>query len=55
VGATIEANVGEFVKGKVLEHWDEGNAYRIELQDGAGTNVWAPVDIDAYIREPSTA
>merc|ERR1712146_827215 len=26
VGATIEANVGGFVKGIVLKHWDEGNA-----------------------------
>jgi G3E family GTPase len=55
VGATVEANVGKFVKGKVLGHWDEGNAYRIELQDGKKTNVWAPVDIDAYIRKPLTA
>ena len=31
------------------------NAYRIELQDGKKTNVWAPVDIDAYIRRPVTA
>jgi len=52
VGATIEANVGGFVKGIVLKHWDEGNAYRIELQDGRKTNVWAPVDVDGYIRAP---
>jgi len=49
VGATVEANVGSFQKGKIIKHWDEGNAYRIEL-DKDKTNVWAPIDIDAYVR-----
>merc|ERR1719464_155418 len=48
VGATVEANVGSFQKGKIIKHWDEGNAYRIEL-DKDKTNVWAPIDIDAYV------
>lgn len=52
VGTTVEANVGTFVKAKVLQHWDEGNAYRVELQNAKKTNVWAPVDIDAYVRLP---
>jgi len=30
--------------------WDEGNAYRIELQNAQKTNVYAPVDIDGYVR-----
>jgi len=51
VGATVEANVGTFRKGKVIKHWDEGNAYRIELESDK-TNVWAPIDIDAYVRSP---
>jgi G3E family GTPase len=55
VGALVEANVGEFKKGKILMHWDEGNAYRVELQDGTKTNVWAPIDIDAYIRPTACA
>jgi G3E family GTPase len=50
VGTIVEANVGKFKRGKVIKHWDEGNAYRIEIQDGSGTNVWAPVDVDAYVR-----
>jgi len=50
VGDIVEANVGEFQKGKVLKQWDKGNAYRVELQTDAKTEVWAPVDIDVYIR-----
>lgn len=50
VGDRVEANVNKFVPGRVLKHWDEGNAYRVELADGKRTNVWAPVDIDSYIR-----
>merc|ERR1711871_1932546 len=30
-----------FVLAKVLRHWDEGSCYRLELQDGLGTNIWA--------------
>lgn len=50
VGQTVEANVGKFEKGKILKQWDEGNAYRIELQNADKTNIWAPIDIDAYVR-----
>jgi len=50
VGDMVMANVGSFKKGKVIKHWDEGNAYRIEVQDARRTNVWAPVDIDPYVR-----
>ena len=49
VGTIVEANVGKFTKGKIIKQWDEGNAYRIELEDG--TNVWAPVDVNGYVRE----
>jgi G3E family GTPase len=52
VGDIVEANVGGFKKGKVLQQWDEGNAYRVEIKDSNKTNVWAPVDIDVYIRRP---
>jgi len=54
VGDVVEANVGKFQKGKVVKQWDEGNAYRIELEDDK-TNVWAPIDIDAYVRAPGSA
>jgi G3E family GTPase len=51
VGMLVEVNVGKWKKGKVIKHWDEGNAYRVEVQDRRKTNVWAPVDVDGYIRE----
>lgn len=50
VGTVVEANVGQWKKGKVIKQWDDGNAYRVELNDNKKTNVWAPVDIDAYVR-----
>jgi len=52
IGTIVEANVGSFVKGKVIKQWDEGNAYRIEIMDGDKTNVWAPIDLDLYVRLP---
>merc|ERR1712232_1205251 len=48
VGDKVMANVGKFTNGTVLAQWDDGNAYRVRLDDG--TEVWAPIDIDAYIR-----
>lgn len=48
VGDVVEANVGEWKKGKILKHWDDGNAYRIRLN--GGPDIWAPVDIDGYVR-----
>jgi Cobalamin synthesis protein cobW C-terminal domain len=50
VGTLVEVNVGKWMKGIVLKHWDEGNAYRVEVQDRKKNNVWAPVDVDGYIR-----
>lgn len=35
--------------GTVLKQWDDGNPYRIRLEDG--TQIWAPVDDDVVIRE----
>lgn len=55
VGDIVLANCGEFKKAKVLKHWDEGNAYRLEIQDDERTNVWAPVDVDNYIRAADAA
>jgi len=52
VGDIVEANIGKFAKGKILKQWDDGNAYRVELANDSKTNVWAPIDIDAYIRKP---
>ena len=50
VGDMVEANVGTFTRAKVLKHWDDGNAYRLEVQDKDKTNVWAPIDVNSYIR-----
>lgn len=50
LGTLVEANVGTWKKGIIIEQWDSGNAYRIELQDGKESNVWAPVDTDKYVR-----
>jgi len=53
VGTEVEANVGVFQRARVLGHWEEGNAYRVEVLDGRGGGgnvVWAPIDHDAYIR-----
>ena len=55
VGTMVEANVGEFKLGKIVKQWDEGNAYRIQLQDEGKTEVWAPVDVDVYVRATSRA
>lgn len=51
VGDTVEANVGGFEKGTVIALWDDGNAYRIRLRK-TKTEIWAPVDIDVYVRKP---
>eukprot|EP00980_Cylindrotheca_fusiformis_P013166 scaffold3337_cov95-Cylindrotheca_fusiformis.AAC.9 len=48
LGDVVKANVGRFEKGKVIKLWDDGNAYRIKLDNGQ--DVWAPVDVDNYVR-----
>jgi len=52
VGDKVQCNIGHYANGIVIKQWDDGNAYRIEIQDGKKTNVWAPIDVDAYIRAP---
>jgi G3E family GTPase len=50
VGARVQVNLDEgFRSGIVLKQWDDGNAYRVAVA-GDGRNVWAPMDVDAYIR-----
>ena len=51
VGDTVYANIGEFTKGRVLKCWDEGNPYRVEIQNDEKTNVWVPIDNDNYVRK----
>lgn len=50
VGSPVMANCGTWKEGKVVKHWDDGNAYRIQLNNRLKTEVWAPIDIDAYIK-----
>ena len=50
VGDKVQANIGEFTNGTVVKTWDDGNAYRIEIEDDDKTNVYAPIDVDTYIR-----
>jgi G3E family GTPase len=52
IGTRVMANVGTFTKGEVIKHWNEGNAYRIRLLEGpeTGTDIWAPVDRDEFVK-----
>ena len=50
VGDTVFANVGEFTEGKILKCWDQGNPYRVEIQNERKTNVWVPIDSDQFVR-----
>ena len=50
VGDTIYANIGEFTRGKILKCWDEGNPYRVEIQNAQKSNFWVPIDDDRYVR-----
>lgn len=53
VGDKVKANVKDWQPGTVIEQWDDGNAYRIRL-DEEGIEVWAPVDSNYYIRPLSS-
>lgn len=48
VGTPVMASVeGGRMPGKILKQWDDGNAYRIKLDDGV--ECWAPVDVDYFV------
>ena len=51
VGDFVFANVGEFKLGKVLKCWDQGNPYRVEIQNEDKSNVWVPIDDNEYVRK----
>ena len=51
VGDTVYANIGKFTKGRVLKCWDQGNPYRVEIQNEEKSNVWVPIDNDTYVRK----
>lgn len=48
VGDVVEANIGTWSGGKIVKLWDEGNPYRVQLENG--DEVWAPDDTDNFIR-----
>jgi len=57
VGSKVRALVGDpsipesWCEGKVIRHWDEGNPYRLEIQDAEKSNVWAPVDSNEFVKK----
>jgi len=48
VGDRVQANCGTWKPGTVKRLWDEGNPYRIALDEGV--DVWGPVDEDRYVK-----
>jgi hypothetical protein len=50
VGEKVQAfaGAGEWINGTIIKLWDQGNPYRIELDDG--TNVWGPEDVSNFVR-----
>ena len=50
VGDTVYANIGEFTEGRILKCWDQGNPYRVEIQNEEKSNVWVPIDNDNFVR-----
>ena len=49
VGDTVYANIGEFTEGRILKCWDEGNPYRVEIQNSERSNVWVPIASNDYV------
>ena len=49
VGDTVYANIGEFKEGRILKCCDEGNPYRVEIQNAERSNVWVPIDSNDYV------
>jgi len=49
-GDPVLAQVGTWTPGHILLQWDDGNPYRILLDDGQGTMVWGPMDVDDFVK-----
>ena len=55
MGDVVEARVkGGFKKGKILKQWDNGNPYRIQIDD-TGVEVYGPMDDDRVVRRVADA
>mmetsp|Transcript_24464 Transcript_24464/g.81299 ORF Transcript_24464/g.81299 Transcript_24464/m.81299 type:complete len:398 (-) Transcript_24464:9-1202(-) len=57
IGDKVRARVGKdmaeadgYCPGVVIKTWDQGNAYRIQLQDSKKTNVWGPIDENDFVK-----
>ncbi|MBC88606.1 MAG: cobalamin biosynthesis protein CobW [Euryarchaeota archaeon] len=50
VGDLVYVNIGSFAPGRILECWDEGNPYRVEVLNEEKSNVWVPIDTDQFVR-----
>ena len=51
VGDEVFARTGRgWEPGIIIELWDEGNPYRIELEDDEATNLWGPMDDDMFVK-----
>ncbi len=50
VGDPVFAQVGKWTPGHILMEWDEGNPYRILLDNGKQTMVWGPMDNDNFVK-----
>ena len=53
VGDSVFARIEiGYQRGKIIKLWDEGNPYRIQLENGV--EVWGPVDQDEFVRRDPT-
>lgn len=51
VGDNVQCRAaGGWQKAKVVKVWDNGNPYRIEIQNERKTNVWGPMDDDRFVK-----
>merc|ERR1711988_461837 len=51
IGSTVKCrSEGGWKTAKVMDHWDNGNPYLLEIQDARKTNVWGPIDDDMFVR-----
>lgn len=52
LGDHVKCKTGrdKWTEGKIIRIWDDGNPYRIELENERKTNIWAPEDRDVYIQ-----
>merc|ERR1711939_956469 len=52
IGDKVYARAGKgWTPGKIIKQWDQGNPYRIELEDDDKTNVWGPLDDDMLVKK----